>query len=385
MVPPFIIPADNCANLTPLPGLPPEPMVVQSATGAEVLLNGRWYVNFGGSSYLGLNGNKVIGAAGISALEKCGAGMPLARSQNVETEYHRLVETRATEFFGSDAALFLASGSIFGLAALQSLPDDEACIFYDEFSHYSLGNAILASGHPRHSYSHLDAGHLVELLKRFARPRQRAIVVTDGLFSTFGEIAPLADLAEAMSPYAGRIIVDESHAFGVLGRLGRGAAEHHRLGSEAIIGGSLAKAFGVCGGLILGDAVQIGACRASQTVVGASYGMPAAAAMAARSLEWVAENPQLRSRLQANTAYLKAGLRRIGLDVGDTVAPIVTFAVGSPSDAAKVRSDLLSRGIFVYQTTYVGAGEAGVLRCAIFADHRLSHLDQLIEALGASL
>ena len=360
--------------------------LVQSPVGAEVTINGRHYVNFGGSSYLGLAGQQQIVEAGVAALRQSGCGYQYPRHHGVATPAHLDAERAAAQFFGTEAALYLAGGYYFGLIGVAALRDRCNTIFFDEWAHFSLREAICASQLPAQPYRHLDPEHLAEQLRLWVQPGQRPLVITDGMYSTFGEIAPLHALERATRPYDGLLLVDESHSLGVLGDFGRGACEHHGIAQDSVLmGGSTGKALGVLGGIIPSTHERVGACRRTNAGLGAAAGLPAAAAMCARSLAHVRENPQIRARLRENVAYLKGGLRSLGLNIPDTVAPVASFGQQGIRPLEAVRERLLASGIFVFHSTYIGAGSGGVIRCGIFADHRREHLDRLIDALRREL
>jgi 8-amino-7-oxononanoate synthase len=358
----------------------------ESPVGAEIVLEGRRYLSFGGSSYLGLASNTEIIEAGVASLRAYGAGAPIPWAHRVATRQLQEVESAAAAFFGREAALYLSCGYHFAFAALSVLRAQFDVVFFDEWSHYCLREAIAASGLESHPFRHLDCEDLGQQIRRRVRAGQRPLVVSDGVYSTFGEIAPLAALASTIEPYAGRLLIDESHSFGVLGDTGRGAAEYHGLPSGvAVIGGSLAKAFGTSGGVIPADADEVRAMRSTPVVNGASLGMPAAAAMCATSLAYVQRHPELLQRLRANTVRLKSGLRRLGLEVPDNVVPIAAFAPSPPKSPRQLKEELLQEGIFVYHTRYIGAVDDGVVRCAVFADHSAAQIDQLLTSLARLL
>lgn len=355
---------------------------IESGVGAQVQIDGRSYINFGGSSYLGLSSNPEILQAGVDALREYGPGIPVPRNHGVIARPHLDVELEATRFFGSEAALFMGSGYYFGLIALAALRQKFAVVFFDELCHYSLRDGIAASGLRSHPFRHLDASDLATQLAKHLRPNERALIATDGMFSTFGEIAPLQDLHVVVAPFDGSLLVDESHSFGVLGASGRGAGEHHGIDSASLVmGGSLGKAFASCGGIIPAGREDVEAFRMTPAGRGASPGAPAMAAMCASSLRYVREHPDLLKRLRANVRYMKQGLRALGLDIADTVAPVATFTRGSRGCAAELKQRLMSEEIFVYHSTYIGAGPAGVIRCGIFADHTSAQMDHLFDVL----
>jgi glycine C-acetyltransferase len=151
------------------------------------------------------------------------------------------------------------------------------------------------------------------------------------------------------------------------------------------VGGSTCKALGVVGGVIPANEDEVTLFRATPAARGATAGLPAAAAMCAMSLNYVSEHPELLRRLRDNTSYLKSGLRKMGLAVGDSVAPIATFTSGPDEAMQALQERLMSEGIHVFHARYIGAGSAGVIRCGIFADHTSEHLDCLLDALGRLL
>jgi 8-amino-7-oxononanoate synthase len=358
------------------------PTVMQSAVSAEIVLDGRRYINFGGSSYLGLAGNPDVVDAGVTALRQCGSGVPIPSFHGIATSSLREAELAGGAFFHSAAAVLLSGGYLFGLAAFAALRSRYDVVFFDEWAHYTLLDGIAASGLRSYSFRHLDTEDLASKLKQHMRPKERPLLATDGLYSTFGEIAPLGTWAKVIAGYGGRFVIDESHSFGVIGPTGRGVLEHHGMPTEmALVGGSLGKAFGTCGGIAPCSTEDATAVRATRVACGASTGLPAAAAMCAKSMRYVNEHPELLQRLRSNTAYLKAGLRRIGLEIsGDEPAPIAAFTAAGRS-AEAVKAALMDNGIYVYHSTYIGAGTAGVLRCGVFADHTQDHLDALLHAL----
>jgi 8-amino-7-oxononanoate synthase len=359
---------------------------IESAVGAQIVIDGRTYINFGGSSYLGLASHPEILEAGIEALRLCGSGAPLARDQLILSRGHQDIEREAASYFGTQAALYVSSGYLFGLIAIAAIRERYSTVFFDERSHYALRDAVAACGVPSHAYRHLDVEDLAAQLARHVSRGSRPLVVTDGVFATFGEIAPIAELCSVVAQYDGRVLVDESHAFGVLGALGRGAHEHHaQTAPRVLVGGSLAKAFGVSGGIIPASEEEVAVFKRMPAAVGASGGMAASAAMAAASLRLVRGHPQLLQRLRENVTYTKTGLRKLGIQVPDTVVPVATFSLGSQEAMQRLQHELMRRGVFVYHINYVGAGPGGVIRCGIFADHTQHHLDELLDALERCL
>jgi 8-amino-7-oxononanoate synthase len=358
----------------------------QSPVGAEVWIDGRRYVNFGGSSYLGLTNNPEMIEAGVRALRQSGSGYQFTRNYQIATPAHQQAEQEIASFFGSEAGLYLAAGYYFGLVAVAALRAQFTRIFFDERAHHCLKEAIAASGLPSHAFRHLDVEDLAANIKRHLRPGERPMVVTDGLYSTFGEIAPLDAIGRAVTPYDGRILIDESHSFGVLGERGRGLVEHLGVANSFVVaGGSTGKALGVLGGIIPATESEVAAFRDTPAGRGAATGLPAAAAMCAASLRYVRKHPELLCRLRSNTAYMKIGLRKLGLAIADNISPVATFELDSARSMQVLQQRLMSEGIFVFHSTYLGAEGAGVIRCGIFADHTPEHMDLLFDVLRREL
>jgi len=363
------------------------PMRLESPVGAEIVLEGRKYINFGGSSYLGLSGKPEILEAGVTALRATGAGYVIPRFCAVVSGAHEEVEAEAAAFFGTQAALYLASGYATGLAAISALKGSFQLILYDKLSHYALRDASAASGLPCYGFEHSDPESLADELKRRVGAGQRPLIVTDGLFSVWGEIARVGELAAVAERYDGHLFVDESHSFGILGRHGRGVREYWRLEDYTRVtsGGSLGKAFGCSGGIILGSADHIARLRSTPIGLGASSGSPVNAALCARALAYARRTPSLLLHLRHNTIRMKSGLRRLGLHVGTDEVPIAAFQRNSADSTRQLQQRLMSHGIFVLCAQYVGTDATGVIRCGIFADHTPEHIDFFLDALRSLL
>ena len=355
---------------------------IESPVGAEIVVDGLRYVNFGGSSYLGLSAESAILDAGAAALHVSGSGYQFARHYQMATPSHQRAETEAARFFGTPTALYMAAGYYFGLIGLAALRGQVSAIFYDELAHHCVREPIPGTGLPHYAFRHQDAADLAAKLRQHLLADQVPLIVTDGMFSTFGEIAPLADYAQVMAPYGGRLLVDESHSFGVLGEQGRGAGELHNIAPGVMLsGGSTGKAFGVLGGIIPASESEVAAMRLTPAARSASAGLPAAAAMCAASFGLVRQQPERLARLRSNTIYLKDGLRRLGLSVGGNDVPVATFTAGSGRSTLGLQQQLAAEGIYVLHSNYIGAGADGVIRCGIFADHSHEHMDRLHDTL----
>lgn len=364
----------------------PSLMRIESPVGSEIVIDGRRYINFGGSSYLGLSGKSEILDAGAKSLYETGAGYQFPWFFSMATRAHQAAEQEATKYFGTSGAVYLSGGYHFAFAAMSVLRSKFASVFFDEMAHYSLREAIAASEMPSFPFKHLDPLDLELCIKTHLRAHERPLIVTDGIYGGTGEIAPLDQFFSVIKPYEGHLLVDESHSFGVLGVSGRGACEHHQIPPAiTTTGGSVSKAFGASGGIIPANADDVIALRSTPVGRGASSGLAAAAAMCARSLRYAREHPDLLSRLRVNVQNIKERLRALGLEVGTTPAPVATFRAGSETTMRSIQEALMAEGIFLPHIQYKGIDSAGALRCGIFADHTEAHVDALVSGLSRHL
>jgi len=355
---------------------------VESASTARVVVDGRPLLNFGGSGYLGLGGNAEIIEAGVEALRRYGAHSQLPRSAGFSLPANLDAEEAARQFFDVDGAMFFGTGYLFGFIGVSGLAPRCDAVFLDESAHYSLRDACLASGLPVHAFRHCDAADLAQAMARELGGSGRPLVVTDGMFPTWGAIAPLKAYAELLAARDGWLVVDESHAFGCVGPHGRGAVELAGIARDRVLaGGSMAKAIGAHGGIAIGSAALIEQLWKTPAARGAALGCSAGAAMTAAGLRHVQGNPALLERLRRNVRLLRQGLRDLGLQPAEHEGPLATFKHGSAADMARIQAALVERGILIAYSTYVGAGAEGVLRIAAFAEHTEADIARLLAEL----
>ena len=367
---------------------PPELLLagstISSTASARLRIDGRDFVSFFGSGYLALSGVPEIRRAVLQALER-GAPfcqqVPAAVLGGADPLFDDVEEAGALAC-GTEHSLYFACGSLLGAVAVASADPHFDLVLLDEHAHFNLCDAARLSGRPVLIYSHCDADALHDTLKHAPRGSQRPLVMTDGVFATTGRIPPLAAYAAILAPYGGQLLVDESHAFGVVGPQGRGAAEHCGVSEVAITGTTLSKAMCAHGALMGCSAPIAARVRVVPPLRGSNAGSPLSAAAAAACLRYVARRPQLRQRLAELTRYLRARLRDIGLDIAESPAPIVAFRIGSRADMLALQKRLFTQGFFIHYSTYLGSGSDGTLRCAVFRDHSRSDIDAFVDALG---
>lgn len=362
------------------------PERIQSPSAARMVINGRPILNFGGSCYLGLSAQPELVEAGTGAIRALGSTGQLPRHYNFALTANLEAEDAARAFFGTEGAIYYATGYLFGPMAMTALADDFDVAVIDASGHYNLVEGARMAGKPIVTFAHRDAGDLERVLDTVASEGKRAVVATDGMFATFGTSPPLADYQRLIDRHNGWLLVDESHSFGALGATGQGACEMAGVSGDGVLkGGSMAKAFCAFGGLTVGSAEAIARLWQAPIARGAASGMSAGAAMTAASLRYVRAHPERLTRLRSNAARLRRSLRACGFAVEDNSSPVAAFVHGDAAKMQAIQQALWDQDIFVIYSTYVGAGAEGALRIAAFADHEPEDFERLANALTALL
>lgn len=364
-------------------GLPPEGFVMESAPGPETVLNGRRCLYFGGTGYYALHGHPEVIAAGIAAFRKYGVHSATSRTGFGNTPVQLELERKIAGYFGTEASLHFVSGYLDNLFLVQALKDRIGAIFIDETAHFSIRDAVYSALKPVYMFKHRDPDDLAGVLKKNLKAGDVPLVMSDGVFPTFGLIAPVPEYLKALEPYGGYLSLDDSHAVGVLGPNGRGTYEHFGVKSDrAFFAGTMSKAFGGHGGFIPAPQAFIDHIKATcGAYPGATPSPTPAMAASIKGLEIVQREPERRERLRRNVARAKAGLRRLGFEMNDNPVPIVTWALRSGPDMKRVQAELFARGVVVALSKYVGAPAGGVLRASIFSEHTPDQIDRLLDEL----
>lgn len=358
------------------------PLLLSGSAAARVMLGGREFINFAGSTYLALGALPELREAAARALTSGAAfACQLPAAYGVVDPFIRDLELAAADYCGTQDAVFLPSGYLIGAAALASLDTSGSVLFIDEGAHFSLFDTARLTTRPLITFKHCDPESLAQAIYTSLPPRLRPIVVSDGVFGTTGRVAPLDLYADVIADYGGRLVVDDAHSFGVLGLQGRGAAEYHGVESITVSAATLSKAFCAQGAIIGCDVEVADKLRRTPPLRGANAGSPLSAAVAVVSIRYMQSHPERRARLAELTVYLRNRLECIGIKVGESPAPIMAFRIGDRAAMECIQERLFERGIYVLLSSYIGAGTEGVIRCAVFADHSESDLDALAAAL----
>lgn len=383
--------------------------LMQSPPGAATHIDGREFLYFAGTGYLGLQGHPEVIRATCDAANRYGIGSANSRTAFGTTPPLLEVERLAAAMFGLDDAFYFASGWLGNSILVQLLDAESALVCVDDCSHYSVFEAALR---PRNDpfvfFRHRDPDDLRAKLRENLKPGQSPLVLSDGVFAATGEIAPADVYRDILCDYRGSVLwLDDAHGLAVLGENGRGTYEHVGLWARGVnvlseliasseplavspspppallLCGTLSKAVGGFGGIIPGSQGFIERLKRQSPYFGGASPPPAPiAAATARAIELVMAEPERRARLWSNARRLKDGLRGVGFDVEQTPVPIVCLVVGTAENMRRIQRELMARGIAIaYMAAYSGLGPEGGLRIATFATHTEAMIERLLDEL----
>lgn len=358
--------------------------IMGSGPGPETVINGKRYLYFGGTGYFSFQTHPEVLQAAQKGVAEFGMDSATSRDIFGTSPLLLAVEKKAREFMGTEDAIYLPSGYLINIAGFQALTQLRRfdVMFVDETAHWSITDFMYALQKPVYTFAHGDPEDLGRQLKAHLQPGQKPLVASDGIFPTFGKIAPLAAYFPLVETYDGCLWVDDCHALGVLGANGRGTYEHYGLRSERLyMGGTLSKAVGAHGGIITGKEEFILPIRAGHIANGSNASVSAAAAAAVKGLESMMTQPELRQQLWRNAHQLKSGLKAMGFDQDDTHVPVAAWALKTSEDMDRVQAEMMKRGIAIQRTDYVGAGPQGVLRAVVFANHQPEQIARMLSEL----
>lgn len=359
---------------------------LQGPQGARVLMDGREVIMLSSNNYLGLAGDPRVAAAAKKAVDQFGGGTSSVRFICGTMSCHLALEKKIAEFLDCEAALTFISCWDANVGLMPTLaPTPEDAIFTDALNHASIIDAIRLSKARRFIYKHQDLGELKSMLASDeARKSRNKLIVTDGVFSMEGDIAQLPALKELANKNDAVLVVDESHATGVLGERGRGTAEHFGvLGEGTIQTSTLGKTLGgACGGYVAGSKVVCDyLLQRSRPHLFSNALPPAVCGGAMAAIDILMHEPQRLTKLRENVNHFRAGIRRLGLKTIEGITPIVPVIVGDTAKAIRMQEALFAEGVFVcgFGFPVVPKGEAR-LRCQVSAAHETADLDRALAA-----
>ena len=353
-----------------------------SAQGAWLDVDGKRVLNFCSNNYLGLANHPKIAEAAKKAIDEYGVGPGAVRTIAGTMDLHTKLEERLAEFKKVEAVLTFQSGFNANTATIPALVGKGDVIFSDRLNHASIIDGCRLSGAKIKAYAHNSAESLEEMIKEHLPQYNRGLVVTDGVFSMDGDVAPLDELYEVTQKYDVLFMVDDAHGEGVLGTGGRGIVDHFGLhGKVDVEIGTMSKAFGVVGGIVAGKQVIIDWLkqRGRPFLFSSAMTVPDAAACLA-AVDLLEESTELVDKLWSNAKYFKAEMAKLGFDTGKSETPITPVMLGEASLAQEFSAALYEAGVFGTAIAFptVPQGTARI-RVMISAAHEREDLDKGLE------
>lgn len=358
---------------------------IESAQGPEVMLNGKKYIMAGSNNYLGLANDPEMKKAAIAAAEKYGTGCAGSRFLNGNTKAAEELERRIARFKRKQAALIFSAGYQMNLGVVGCLLKKGDYAIVDKLDHASILDGVKLSDGEMVRFKHNDMADLERVLSKLPEEAGKLIIV-DGVFSMEGDICPLPEIVKLAKKYGARIIVDDAHATGILGKTGRGTCEHFGLenGEVDLVVGTCSKTFATVGGFVAGDEDIIHYIRhnARSQIFSAAL-PPASVASITKALDLIENDTSRRDNLFRLTDKLKKGLRELGYDLGSSTTPVIPVHVGSNENCFKMWRALHELGIFSNPVVSpaVPPGHA-LMRLTLMATHTDEHVAQIIDAFA---
>ncbi|MFC7061133.1 glycine C-acetyltransferase [Halobacillus seohaensis] len=355
---------------------------LESAQGSKVTIKGKEVIQLSSNNYLGLTSHPKMKEAAEKANEEYGVGTGSVRTIAGTLQMHENFEEKLAEFKHTEAALVFQSGFTTNQGILSSILTNQDVVISDELNHASIIDGIRLTKASRKIYKHVDMESLEQALQASSDFRTR-LVVTDGVFSMDGNIAPLPQIVELAEKYDALIMVDDAHASGVLGDNGRGTVNHFNLdGRVHIQVGTLSKAIGVLGGYVASTkTLREYLIHKGRPFLFSTSHPPAVTAANEAAIEVLLQEPELIDKLWDNTKFFKNGLESLGFDIGISETPITPVMIGDDALTHKFSDELFEEGVFaqgiVFPTVQKGKGR---IRTIVTAEHSQEELQKALDA-----
>ncbi|PKN16683.1 MAG: 8-amino-7-oxononanoate synthase [Deltaproteobacteria bacterium HGW-Deltaproteobacteria-23] len=357
-------------------GLYPYFHVVESEQNPEVIVEGKKMIMLGSNNYLGLTSHPQVKAAAIDALKKFGSGCAGTRFLNGTLQIHVQLEEKLASFFHKEAALTFSTGYQTNLGIISSLVGKHDVVIIDKLDHASIIDACRLSYADVKKFKHSDMASLEYVLK--SSGNHGKLVVVDGVYSMEGDIAPLPEIVKLCRQYGARLMVDDAHGIGVLGKTGRGTAEHFGLESEVdIIMGTYSKSLASIGGFVAASEEVIHYIKhTSRPLIFSASPPPASVAAVIAALDILDREPERRERLWHNTHKMMTALKQMGFDTGIAETPIIPLVIGEMGRTFMMWKALHDEGVFV-NPVVPPATTPG--RCLIRTSYMATHTDEMLD------
>ncbi len=362
-------------------GLYPYFRVIESAQDPEIILKGRKMIMVGSNNYLGLTNHPKVKEAAIEAIKKYGTGCAGSRFLNGTLDIHVKLEEKLASFIRKEAALIFSTGFQVNLGVISAIVGKDDIVIIDKMDHASIIDGCRLSFGEVKKFRHNDMADLERILKDYEDKSK--LVIVDGVFSMEGDIANLPEIIALAEGYGARVMVDDAHGIGVLGKTGRGTAEHFDLEDRIdLIMGTYSKSLASIGGFIAGSADVIHYIKHfARSLIFSASPPPASIASVSAAVDIIENEPGRREMLWKNTGKMFKAFKALGFEVGPSQTPIIPIVVGEDEKAFTMAMMLQEEGVFanVAVSPAVPNGKA-LIRTSYMATHTDEHLDIVLKA-----
>lgn len=356
--------------------------VLESASGAEVILNGRQVINLSSNNYLGFANHPRLKAAAIASVEKYGVGTGAVRTIIGNMDIHEILEKKLAEFKREEAVMVFQSGFNCNAGTIQAITEKGDVIITDALNHASIIDGCRLSRADKVVYKHSDMADLERILIECQTKYNRMLIITDGVFSMDGDLARLPEIVNLAEKYGALTYVDDAHGSGVLGENGRGTVDHFHLhGRVDFCIGTLSKAIGVIGGYVAGSkTMQEWLSHRGRPLLFSTSLPPAAVGAIIEAVDILMETTEYTDRLWENARFFKEKMGALGYNTGNSETPITPVIIGDEAQTMAFSRKLLDNGLFasaiVFPTVPKGTGR---VRCMVTAAHTREHLSKAVD------
>lgn len=355
--------------------------ILEGANEAEIILNGKKVINLSSNNYLGFANHPKLKEAATAAIAKYGVGAGSVRTIIGNMDLHEEMEKVLAEFKKEEAVMVFQSGFNCNAGTIQAIVEKGDLIISDELNHASIIDGCRLSKADKTVYKHADMESLESVLKERRDNYKNVLIITDGVFSMDGDIAPLPQIVELAEKYKALTYVDDAHGSGVLGKNGRGTVDHFDLhGRIDFTIGTLSKAIGVIGGYVAGNnTMKEWLSHRGRPLLFSTSLPPAAVAPIIEAVKLLSSTSEYTDRLWDNARYFKQQLGELGFNLGKSETPITPVIIGEESKAMEFSRTLLANGVYVSAIVFPTVAKGtGRVRCMVTADHTKEQLDRAV-------
>lgn len=362
-------------------GIYPYFKALESEQAPEVKINGKKFIMFGSNNYLGLANDPRMKEAAKKAIDEFGTGVAGSRFLNGNTILHEELEKKLAKFKKRQRGLVYATGYQMNVGVVSALAGPGDIVIVDKMDHASIIDGCRMSGAEIKRFKHNDVNDLEKILKSIDESKGKLVVV-DGVFSMEGDIAPLPEISKLCKKYGARLIVDDAHATGVLGKTGAGTCEYYGLenGEVDLIVGTCSKSFASVGGFVVGDEEVIDYIQhVSRSMIFSAALPPANVASISKAIDIIQEEPERIKKLWDNSKYLLENLKKIGCNIGPTQTPIIPVLIGDNEKTFMLWRMLFDNGVFSNPVISPAVPpKRTLIRVVVTASHTKEHLDRAL-------